>query len=346
MLNKDQYNQEEYNDYYQQEIRGAETSSGGEDESSGGKSGVLILIGLVVLGAAGYFGYTTMNPSNTDSPNDEALVVQTKTEKKEASKPVEEVQALSEPSAKESEQVIEKETQTKVDEPMKTVQAVKTEETTQADKVADGVQTAMGTEQKMSPEEIAKVVQMVMSQMGNKTEKDENSIKESDEISEKDTNLISTLSGTDVDSVKSEDEDKKLEDSLNNIEETTKDTNINKNRAEVDTYNKVKVEENSGDDELSKLSSQISNLISDKKTSDQTNGSKEEKTYTESLKKEVVTRKNEMRIIVVRKGDTLGRIAKRAYGNVMEYKKIYKANPDILKRPDRIYIGQKLRIPK
>ena len=58
-----------------------------------------------------------------------------------------------------------------------------------------------------------------------------------------------------------------------------------------------------------------------------------------------MTRKNEMRIIVVRRGDTLGKIAKRAYGNVMEYRKIYKANPDILKRPDRIYVGQKLRIP-
>jgi len=47
---------------------------------------------------------------------------------------------------------------------------------------------------------------------------------------------------------------------------------------------------------------------------------------------------------VVKKGDTLGKIAKRAYGNAMAYKKIYQANPEVT-RPDRIYIGQKLRIP-
>jgi nucleoid-associated protein YgaU len=53
-----------------------------------------------------------------------------------------------------------------------------------------------------------------------------------------------------------------------------------------------------------------------------------------------------MRYVIVKKGDTLGKIAKRVYGNVMDYKKIYEANPDILRRPDRIYIGQKLRVPE
>ena len=53
-----------------------------------------------------------------------------------------------------------------------------------------------------------------------------------------------------------------------------------------------------------------------------------------------------MRYITVRKGDTLGKIAKRVYGNVMMYKKIYEANPDILRRADKIYIGQRLRVPE
>ena len=348
MLNKDQYNQDEYNDYYQQEIRGAETNSSTEEESSG-KGGILILLGLIVLAVAGYFGYNAMNKSTTDSATDETLVVQ-----KEVEQPAQTIQALEEEPKKveEAVQTIEKEEVKKevVAKPVETVQTV-TKETTATPKndevaqVADSVQKAMGTEQKMSPEAIAKVVQMVMSQMGTKPEvTQENTTKKEDSTSALDTELMSALSGTDTDSV--DDEDQKLEDALNNINETTKDTSIKSDDKAVDTYNKVKVSENTGDDELSKLSSQISSLISDKTTSDQTNNSKEEKTYTESLKQEVVTRKNEMRIIVVRKGDTLGRIAKRAYGNVMEYRKIYQANPDILKRPDRIYVGQKLRIPK
>jgi nucleoid-associated protein YgaU len=327
MLDKDQYNQEEYNDYYQQEVRGAETTEGEDDESSGKKGKILILLGLLLLGVAGYFGYKTLTPSEEVSVTDDTLVV-VKTDKNT------------------KEEVISSDKQTEKSEPITDIPTIKAVEKEEDKSITESVEKVISNEEKMSPEEIAKVVQMVMSQMNTKIEKNETLTTEESNGNTlvEDTNLISSLSSTDVDSVKSE--DKKLEESLNNIEETTKDTNINKNTIDIDTYNKVKVEENSGDDELSKLSSQISSLISDKKTSDQTNGSTEEKTYTESLKKEVVTRKNEMRIIVVRKGDTLGRIAKRAYGNVMEYKKIYKANPDILKRPDRIYIGQKLRIPK
>jgi len=318
MLNKDEYNQDEYNDYYQQEIRGAETS-GSKEEKPSRKSGIFILLGLIVLAVAGYFGYTNMNKSTTNLTKDENLVVQKE-----------------------------------VKEPSQTVQTVKEETNTPKNnkvaQVADNVQKAMGSEEKMSPEEIAKIVQMVMSQMKTKPEVAQSITKEKEKKEEEkntskvDTELMSTLSGTDTDSIN--DEDKKLEDALNNINETTKDKSIKSDDKAVDTYNKVKVSENRGDDELSKLSSQISSLISDKPSSNQTDNSKEEKTYTESLKQEVVTRKNEMRIIIVRKGDTLGKIAKRAYGNVMEYRKIYKANPDILKRPDRIYIGQKLRIPK
>ena len=355
MLNKDQYNQDEYNDYYQQEIRGAETNSSSSEEESSGKGGILILLGLIVLAVAGYFGYTSMNKSTADATTDETLVVQ-----KEVEEPAKTIQAVEEEPTTKQEPI--KETPAKVEsvvkpvekevvapEPVKAIETVKEEtaesKDTEVAQVADSVQKAMGAEQKMSPEEIAKVVQMVMSQMNTKPEEvAESTSKKEETTSALDTELMSALSGTDTDSVN--DEDKKLEDALNNINETTKDTSIKSDDKAVDTYNKVKVSENTGDDELSKLSSQISSLISDKTTSDQTNNSKEEKTYTESLKQEVVTRKNEMRIIVVRKGDTLGKIAKRAYGNVMEYRKIYKANPDILKRPDRIYIGQKLRIPK
>ena len=44
-------------------------------------------------------------------------------------------------------------------------------------------------------------------------------------------------------------------------------------------------------------------------------------------------------------GDTLGAIAKRYYGKASAYMKIFEANRDIIENPDRIYPGQKIRIP-
>ena len=48
---------------------------------------------------------------------------------------------------------------------------------------------------------------------------------------------------------------------------------------------------------------------------------------------------------VVKKDDTLSKIAKELYGDPMLYPKIFEANRDILTDPDRIKPGQKLRIP-
>ena len=44
-------------------------------------------------------------------------------------------------------------------------------------------------------------------------------------------------------------------------------------------------------------------------------------------------------------GDTLSGIAKKYYGNANLYMKIYEANRPMLTHPDKIYVGQKLRIP-
>ena len=44
-------------------------------------------------------------------------------------------------------------------------------------------------------------------------------------------------------------------------------------------------------------------------------------------------------------GDTLGAIAKRYYGNASKYVKIFEANKDIISDPNKIYPGQKIRIP-
>ena len=47
----------------------------------------------------------------------------------------------------------------------------------------------------------------------------------------------------------------------------------------------------------------------------------------------------------VAKGDTLSGIAKKTLGNAMDYPKLFEANREVIKDPDLIYPGQKIRIP-
>ena len=45
------------------------------------------------------------------------------------------------------------------------------------------------------------------------------------------------------------------------------------------------------------------------------------------------------------KGESLWKIAERYYGDGSLYPKIFEANRELLKDPDKIKIGQRLRIP-
>ena len=47
----------------------------------------------------------------------------------------------------------------------------------------------------------------------------------------------------------------------------------------------------------------------------------------------------------VKAGDTLSKIAKQEYGDANQWRRIFDANKDILKDPDKIFPGQTLRIP-
>jgi len=47
----------------------------------------------------------------------------------------------------------------------------------------------------------------------------------------------------------------------------------------------------------------------------------------------------------VKAGDTLWKIAKQVYGDGSLYNNIFKANQDTLSDPDKIKVGQRLRIP-
>ena len=55
--------------------------------------------------------------------------------------------------------------------------------------------------------------------------------------------------------------------------------------------------------------------------------------------------KEKAEIYEIVSGDTLGAIAKRFYGNASKYTKIFEANKDIISDPNKIYPGQKIRIP-
>jgi len=47
----------------------------------------------------------------------------------------------------------------------------------------------------------------------------------------------------------------------------------------------------------------------------------------------------------IQKGDSLSAIAKRYYGKANDYPRIFEANREVIKNPDLIYPGQKIRIP-
>ena len=51
------------------------------------------------------------------------------------------------------------------------------------------------------------------------------------------------------------------------------------------------------------------------------------------------------KIYVVKSGDSLSKIAKAEYGDANAWNRIFEANKDILKDPNKIYPGQKLKIP-
>lgn len=60
---------------------------------------------------------------------------------------------------------------------------------------------------------------------------------------------------------------------------------------------------------------------------------------------QVSSQEPEAQFYDVKSGDTLSKIAKQFYGDANKYHQIFEANKPMLKDPDEIYPGQKLRIP-
>jgi len=49
---------------------------------------------------------------------------------------------------------------------------------------------------------------------------------------------------------------------------------------------------------------------------------------------------------VIQSGDTLWGIASKFLGNGSKYPEIFEANREVIEDPDKIFVGQKIRIPK
>ncbi len=48
---------------------------------------------------------------------------------------------------------------------------------------------------------------------------------------------------------------------------------------------------------------------------------------------------------VIQSGDTLSGIAQTFYGEALDFTGLFAANREVIKNPDKIYVGQKIRIP-
>ena len=100
--------------------------------------------------------------------------------------------------------------------------------------------------------------------------------------------------------------------------------------------------DNSNTENQSDLTSELQEKINQLSTSKEDTGAN----YREALNEEAQERKNAIRSIVIKKGETLWSIAKRAYGDGKHYKKILKANPQITRGGIlKLNIGQVIRVP-
>lgn len=113
-------------------------------------------------------------------------------------------------------------------------------------------------------------------------------------------------------------------------ESTIKETQAKETKT-VDVYNKVVVDNNNSKDDLT---SKIDSAVGVNQGS-----------VNAEYNSEIATRENQLTVIVVQKGDTLGDLAQKAYGDASQYRKIFEANP-FLKNPNRLYVGQKLNVPQ
>jgi len=193
-------------------------------------------------------------------------------------------------------------------------------------KIVKEITLAKDNEAHLTQYDIANIVSIVMQKM--------NSCKKDSVVSDND--YTKELLSQDVDKLNSS---KTIVPNIVNTKKIVKDS---VKLSDTNHYNKIVInrpkEDKYTNDKLSRLSIELNSAIDEEDNTITSN-------YTQAISKEITVRSNEMRIIVVKKGDSLSKIAKRAYGSYDSYIKIFEANPEIIKNPNEIYAGQRLRIP-
>jgi len=345
MLNKDEYNQEAYNDFYAKATESAEIKH--FQKKGGGSKLLLIFLLLALIGTLGYFVWENItskkdvNSNATIAKEDSsAKVIKNKDEKSKTSDNIEKT------TKKTEEELLAEELQKTLEpteETSENKQLSADSSTTPDEKKQDSSNTAdivaniasQTTNSKMSPADIARIVQLVTQQM--QVEKQTEEKKVLNRVKKKDS-LEASLENVETDTLLSEEPIVAPKDGSQKKEATLSN--------KTNTYNKIVIKNSDKNenitDELSQLSMEISNVIN----SDTDSSTKDTTKYTSSLSKEANTRSKEMRYHIVKKGDTLAAIAYKIYGKSSDYIKLYEANPDILRRADKIYIGQRLRVPE
>ena len=334
MLNKDQYNEDAYNDVYAQAAKGAEIKYSTKKK---GKSKLLLIILLLALiSTVGYLVWKNLSPTN-EAITKEATSTKSLVDTNKESSSKKETTPSKEKETEESLEVaLQKTLETAEKEKIPTATSTSKTGSTTADIVANIASQTSDT--KMSPTDIARIVQLVTQQMQAEKKVEESEAQSNKKVKDA---LELSLENVETDTLSSE----KL------ILEPTSSSQKKEasNNSKTNTYNKIVLEKSNNkenlNDELSKLSMEISNVINSN-TEEDTSSNSKSTNYTSSLSKEADTRTKEMRYHIVKKGDTLASIAHKIYGNSQDYIKLYEANPDILRRADQIYIGQRLRVPE
>ena len=186
-----------------------------------------------------------------------------------------------------------------------------------------------GVKKVYTQEDMQAIVQMIVKQMEDKQ-------KGSTTNNNHQTDLVETLKKTKV--VEPKITEKQIATEIKKIDKSKKIEN-KKSKNDVNHYNKVVLSSDvSSDDKMLNLSKGLDEIIL---TQDNVKKDK----YTKMISKELAVRENEMRVIVVQAGDTLSLIAERAYGSSQAFNILLRANPELIKNPNLIHIGQRLRVP-
>ncbi len=285
----------------------------------------IIALGIIIFLSSKFFNMQTPKENQTIQQNVPAKTIK-QNEKAAVEKVVQQISKKQDTNAKVLEEIVEQKPKNK-----QTPQATQTQQVI--------AKTAQAAGKTLSPQDIQKIAALVAAQLAKmqnqQTKKELSSQATTNNMNAnaEDQNLVASLQQASVDTLNEQ------TFSANSIKSDVKAKQSHPKK-KTDTFNKVIIDKPANsDDEFSKLSKEIDSILQSTQSETQNNNT------IETLKEEAKGHEKEVRFIVVKPGDTLSSIAYRAYGRASAYIKIYKANPHLIKDPNKIYVGMKIRVP-